>query len=105
MCNNEDQIKSADSASIEVFTDEALAKLLDPNRVPGITPEYMRTAQQCDFKWEFRKGIKPAYHEKPSANPMIHECNGVLGEPHEHVCIDCHLDVNGVDVDGVTVED
>jgi hypothetical protein len=81
----------------ETVTDEQIAKLLDPSRVPGITLEYIRTAQQCDFKWEFDKGIQPGYHTKPGANPMIHECNGILGEPHEHMCIDCYLDINGVD--------
>lgn len=88
-------------SDIGSVTDEQIAKLLDPNRVPGITPEYIRTAQQCDFKWEFRNNTLPEHHKKPGANSRIHECNGILGEPHEHVCIDCYLDVNGVDVDGV----
>ncbi|QED11664.1 hypothetical protein PP914_gp176 [Arthrobacter phage Qui] len=86
---------------IALVTDENLAKLLNPSWVPGITLDYIRTAQQCDFKWEFHKGIKPTYHEKPGAHSMIHECREILGEPHTHTCIDCHLDIDGIDVDGV----
>jgi hypothetical protein len=69
-------------ASDELFSDEAIRELSNPSRPQGITPEYIRTAQQCDFKWMTHG----------STNVCLHECNAVLGEPHQHECIDCYTE-------------
>ena len=66
----------------EFVSDKQIAELMSPSRPQGITPEFIRTAKQCDFKWVSSDG----------GTCGLHECSHVLGEPHTHTCIDCYTE-------------